>query len=238
MLDVHPPHEAAHSWKGFFIHIATIVVGLLIAVGLEQGVEYLHHRHQAEQLRDELHAESLQILSDSRRSHVAQVYRTQWLNTRIQQVQEFLFRDRLLAAEQPSEMPFYASPDIPIWRSAKSSGVTSLLSKGEVNAFAEVEYVQGHVETLKLAFDQSETGLRSFIRRFPPLPGGSADFSKASPPDMQTYLSLLTADAEATEDYEAWLRILTGAEIAVLAGKSRLEDIYMSETNARYGHIK
>jgi len=24
MLDVHPPHEAAHSWKDFFIHIATI----------------------------------------------------------------------------------------------------------------------------------------------------------------------------------------------------------------------
>ena len=25
MLDVHPPHEAAHTWKDFFIHIATIV---------------------------------------------------------------------------------------------------------------------------------------------------------------------------------------------------------------------
>ena len=32
MLDVHPPHEAAHTWKDFFIHIATICVGLLIAV--------------------------------------------------------------------------------------------------------------------------------------------------------------------------------------------------------------
>ena len=41
MLDVHPPHEAAHSWKDFFIHIATIVVGLLIAVSFEQTVENL-----------------------------------------------------------------------------------------------------------------------------------------------------------------------------------------------------
>ena len=47
MLDVHPPHSATHTWKDFFIHIATIVIGLLIAVGLEQGVEYMHHRHQA-----------------------------------------------------------------------------------------------------------------------------------------------------------------------------------------------
>jgi hypothetical protein len=41
MLDVHPPHEAIHTWKGFFIHIATIVIGLLIAIGLEQTVEVL-----------------------------------------------------------------------------------------------------------------------------------------------------------------------------------------------------
>jgi hypothetical protein len=26
MLDVHPPHEAAHTWKDFLIHIATIVI--------------------------------------------------------------------------------------------------------------------------------------------------------------------------------------------------------------------
>jgi hypothetical protein len=47
MLDVHAPHERAHSWSDFFIHIATIVIGLLIAVGLEQTVEFFHHRHQA-----------------------------------------------------------------------------------------------------------------------------------------------------------------------------------------------
>jgi hypothetical protein len=46
MLDVHPPHEAVHTWKDFFIHIATIVIGLLIAIGLEQTVEYFHHRDQ------------------------------------------------------------------------------------------------------------------------------------------------------------------------------------------------
>lgn len=45
MLDVHPPHHSAESWRDFFIHIATIVVGLLIAIGLEQSVEWLHNRH-------------------------------------------------------------------------------------------------------------------------------------------------------------------------------------------------
>ena len=36
MLDIHPSIHSANSWREFFIHIATIALGLLIAVGLEQ----------------------------------------------------------------------------------------------------------------------------------------------------------------------------------------------------------
>ena len=54
MLDVHAPHEVLHTWKDFFIHIATIVIGLLIAVGLEQTVEYFHHRQQVAEIRRSL----------------------------------------------------------------------------------------------------------------------------------------------------------------------------------------
>ena len=54
MLDVHPPHEPTHTWKDFVIHIATIVIGLLIAVGLEQTVEYFHHRIEIRETREAL----------------------------------------------------------------------------------------------------------------------------------------------------------------------------------------
>src|SRR5476651_2019271 len=54
MFDVHAPHDRVHTWKDFFIHIATIVIGLLIAVGLEQTVEYFHHRHQVAEIRRSL----------------------------------------------------------------------------------------------------------------------------------------------------------------------------------------
>lgn len=57
MLDVHPPHHAANTWRDFFIHIATIVVGLLIAVGIEQGVEHFHQREQVKQAREALDLE-------------------------------------------------------------------------------------------------------------------------------------------------------------------------------------
>jgi hypothetical protein len=58
MLDVHPPHEKVHSWTQFFIHIAAITIGLLIAIGLGQTVEYFHHRHQLWEARRELSVEA------------------------------------------------------------------------------------------------------------------------------------------------------------------------------------
>ena len=57
MIDIHVPHKTAHTWADFFIHVGTICVGLLIAIGLEQSVEALHHRHQRHQLEEDLHAE-------------------------------------------------------------------------------------------------------------------------------------------------------------------------------------
>jgi hypothetical protein len=56
-----------------------------------------------------------------------------------------------LGVRELNDMPYYASPDTPIWRSAKAGARTPLLTKGEVNAYAEVEYVQTHVEALDYA---------------------------------------------------------------------------------------
>jgi hypothetical protein len=54
MIEVHPPHENVHTWRQFFIHIAAITIGLLMAIGLEQMVVYFHHRHQLQEARREL----------------------------------------------------------------------------------------------------------------------------------------------------------------------------------------
>jgi hypothetical protein len=70
MLDVHPAHHAASTWRDFFIHIATIVLGLIIAVGLEQMVEYIHQRHQARDARTNIQDEirvNLDILQEDQK---------------------------------------------------------------------------------------------------------------------------------------------------------------------------
>jgi len=54
MIEVHPPHQGVDTRGQFFIHIAAITIGLLIAIGLEQTVVYFHHRHQLQEARRDM----------------------------------------------------------------------------------------------------------------------------------------------------------------------------------------
>jgi hypothetical protein len=51
MIDIHPPQHGAMTMRDFFIHLGIVVLGILIAIGLEQTVEYFHHRHLASEAR-------------------------------------------------------------------------------------------------------------------------------------------------------------------------------------------
>ena len=55
-MDIHRP-KAAHSIREFLIEIGTIICGILIALGLEQGIEWLHWNHTVEVAREGLREE-------------------------------------------------------------------------------------------------------------------------------------------------------------------------------------
>src|SRR5580704_11997712 len=57
VIDVHPPSEPLHGWRDFFIHLATITIGLLIALSLEGCVEWQHHRHLVHEAETSLQIE-------------------------------------------------------------------------------------------------------------------------------------------------------------------------------------
>ena len=57
VIDIHPPHQAAHSWRDIFVHLATITVGLFIALSLEGCVEWQHHRHLVYEARENIRSE-------------------------------------------------------------------------------------------------------------------------------------------------------------------------------------
>jgi hypothetical protein len=56
-MEVHPPHGSIHSVKEFMVHLLAITIGLLIALGLESSVEWVHHRHLARDARENIFQE-------------------------------------------------------------------------------------------------------------------------------------------------------------------------------------
>ncbi len=235
MLDVHAPHEVLHTCRSVFVHIATIVIGLFIAVALEQSVEAISRHREVGALREDLRQESRQILADARKSEAAHLYEIRWLTMRIAQTQLAIRERHPIAPREKNDMPSYASPDIPIWRSAKAAGRTALLTKGEVTAYAEIEYVQAHLDEMEVVKSTARYAVKSFNREFPPLPNDDPDLSNASSEGLHTYLGLLTTAYEAMEAYIHWWRVINGAESAVVEGKINLDEIYASERKAGGG---
>jgi len=232
MLDVHPPHHAVSTWRDFFIHIATIVVGLCIAVALEQTVEAIHHRHERSELRETLHRESGQILNDSRDTDTSLTLHKAWLAGRIDQVKAAVWQHQPLAEPVPYSIPLFDYPDDPLWRSAKISGLVERLSSDELNAYSEVELLSTKVDIFYDAWRTAQSKRLQFEGQFPPRASGTSDLTKASAEDLRTYLGLLTAEAEATRIFQEWVLNLRGTEETILSGNLKLEAIFAAEKAA------
>ncbi len=153
MLDVHAPHTSTHTWKDFFIHLATIVVGLLIAVALEQMVEHLHHRHQLAETREALRAE---------RQHNRESFAGDVAEYRRQVAAMFNNLIVLRYLQQHPGTPQAKLPGILVWhayrptysdsawKAAQQSGVAALMPPEEARAN---DMLYGLLEKLDAMFD-------------------------------------------------------------------------------------
>jgi hypothetical protein len=138
MLDVHPPHAPTHTWRDFLIHIATIVVGLLIAIGLEQTVEVIHRNYELREVREALSREREANL------HSMQDNQKIWIVT------FSLLRDDLATLKYVQDHPDAKQPDLPFpitfssspfqwshaeWDAAEQSGVIRNMPLQESNRY-------------------------------------------------------------------------------------------------------
>jgi hypothetical protein len=229
MLDVHPPHFPTHTWRDFFIHVGTIVIGLLIAVGLEQAVEAIHRGHQRADTRESMERESRQIIKDAGSTTAATDYHLHWLLDRIESVRNAVWAGKPIPPAAIYNPPVFDYPDDPLWRSAKSSGLAELLTSDERNAYSEIELLAAKVDTY---YDRSRSARRSrteFEGEFPANGDNTPDFTRATPEDKRTYLKLLMAEAGETAVFRLWNGDLIGAEQTIMARDLQLEDIFKAE---------
>ena len=137
MLDVHAPHDRMHGWKDFLLHLLTITIGLLIALGLEGFVEWQHHRHMVHE-------------AESAMSHeIAQNQKTlASMNQPIDDQQKELDADLATLAQmraqpnaQGKSLSFgfqTHSFDNVAWRTAQTSGVFAYMPYANASKFADI----------------------------------------------------------------------------------------------------
>jgi hypothetical protein len=234
MLDVHAPHESVHTWRDFLVHIATICVGLLIAVALEQTIETVHHRQQREQIRLSLDHDTRATLRDANFANGEYLRRIQWSRGRIEQVQAALSSHKPLAEGAHIERSGVGVPADPAWEAAKAGGMIPLFSQGEIAAYSEIADLVSRTRPLLEAVSSASLKRSDFEARYKPISGDAAsNYRLESPADLQAYLDLLIAEKSALERVRTATAFIIGAETAVLEGARDHDRILERELQTR-----
>ena len=154
MLEVHAPQGPAHSWRDFLVHIAAIAIGLLLALALENLVEYIHERHQLTQARRELALE----LAENRRIWTANVTEAsrigQELNADLKVIQAVRSHAPAGSGAFDYSVRLYATRDGP-WQAVRQSGALELMPHEELQTYAWFHGILTSVMESMHAFETS-----------------------------------------------------------------------------------
>jgi hypothetical protein len=150
MIDVHAPHESVQGWRDFFIHIITITIGLLIALGLEGTLEWMHHRHLVHEAGTSLHSEiekNSKDISDA----IADVHQRQAeLKNDIVVLNYFINRKQKPASTTMSIGFHIKTVGDVNWKTAQSTGALSYMSYAQAQEYSDIYDTQAELNAAQL----------------------------------------------------------------------------------------
>ena len=131
-----PRNTPSAMSREFLIHLFTITCGLLIALGLENAAEAMHHRHERKEAEEVIRAELTDNRDSLRKGKDALLQEMQQIKTTLLFVEARSAGDMVPVpagvgvAFSESEIQDVA------WRTASSTGVLAYMDYGEVGKFA------------------------------------------------------------------------------------------------------
>lgn len=159
MLEVHAPHGSVASWRDFLVHVAIITIGLLIALGLEQTAEAVHHHHQVNETRQALRHE-LELNRHAYAESVSEFRRqTAALLNNVVVLRYIQQHPGTPEAQLPGILVWHASPGSftdSAWKTAQQSGVAAFMPQEEVR---RNDALYDRVDEVSGSFDQIWAGI-------------------------------------------------------------------------------
>jgi hypothetical protein len=149
-MEIHPPQHGIQSWREFLLHMTTIVLGILIAIGLEQTVEWVHHRQERSQLQSELREEAEKnraIITEDLRLVSTETWTTEAMKTVAASRAGTDGRIRLELGRVPctggslnTPGVRYFAPSEAVWTAASESGLTAVIPAPEARVYARLQH--------------------------------------------------------------------------------------------------
>ncbi|MGA8940551.1 MAG: hypothetical protein WB439_15425 [Acidobacteriaceae bacterium] len=230
MIDIHPPQHTPITRRDFFIHLGIVVLGILIAIALEQSVEALHQAHQRAELRQALAHESQQILKDCRDSEKESTADLAWATAMGQQLSDAARLHHPVGLARPFPPSTANIPDDPIFRAAAASNQLALLSRSEIVSYSEVDSLLTQYRVLDQNAHKAYADYFHFqLAQTFAKPPGTLPFDGTSLQDLKTAYTLQGAGAASIQQLQRWARVIQGAEVAVSSGERDLLKIQASE---------
>jgi hypothetical protein len=229
MLEVHAPHEALHTWKGFLLHIATIVIGLFIAVGLGQTVEFFHHRH----LREQLEVQMQEVFAGDLHSDASSIETLSELRAYLLQIRTAIIA-RLDGKEEPPPPPandprmasFTIFPNLAPYEAAKENGTVAYLPTARIRIYNRVAFQRELMATVREHWFDGFAALAAFNERYTDSTGTlemggvstAPDLRKLSRAELVEYLSVVAALIKKTDLMVGRYRLFDVERQAILDG--------------------
>jgi hypothetical protein len=206
LLDVHPIHAPVRAWRDFFVHIATIVVGLCIAVGIQQTVELIHNHYQLAELRRALQLER----QHNYEIHTANTVAWRWGTAELENnllVFQYLQQHPGTPQEKLPGVLLWATSNYEFlsaaWDAAHQSGLVTLLPREEIEANSSLYSILKKINDVQ--FDSART-----LEEAERYDLSDADPSHLSPAQIDTEIQLTEGALNAAFLRGALLRNLQG----------------------------
>jgi hypothetical protein len=180
MLDVHPPHEKMHGFTDFLLHLLTITIGLLIALGLEGCVEHWKQRELKKdadtKLRQEIRDNAKEIAS------VHNANATEQAN--LKRVADFLSARKKNQSYDSRQLRLdFAVGDLQSasWKTAAATGALGFMEYDQVQRYAAVYQLQDKYSALQDQTIDEFLQLQSYViygfdpEKITPADAGSAE---------------------------------------------------------------
>jgi hypothetical protein len=211
MLEAHAPHEPIHSWKGFFISIGAIAIGLLLALGLQQTAEAIHQGHERVQLERAIHA-TLELDVQLYARNAAQLRR---LNAHLSELLEAITAKLhgnpspvQPSLRDPRVRAFLLYPGLAPYDAAQMDGTVTVLRVEEIRLYSRLSLVRDAMKFSRDHWVEQTAQLEAFQKRYANTRGvmslnavtAAPDIRTLSTPELLEYRQWVAALIERTDD--------------------------------------